>query len=125
MNLTSFPSVDQFSETQTVVIGVCFYSVSVFLSTSDKLVFKLEMRAGSCTASSMVFSQMARCQVINRLELQMTPSILSSARLEPESTYQERFSSTWNLLWSVSQFLPFFHQMPCPIFALHVLIITS
>ncbi len=60
-------------------------SVSVFLFMLDKLVCRSAMPAGNSTAWSMEFSQMVRCLLIKQLEGGMTPSTLSSVRLEQES----------------------------------------
>ena len=73
-------------------------SVSVSLSTLDKLVSKLEMPAGSSTVLSTVSSQTVRCLPTRLSVAEMTPSTLSSVRQELESTYQEPFLSIWSLL---------------------------
>ena len=75
-----------------------FYSASVSLSTSDKLVSKLEMPAGSSIVLSMVSSLTARC-LLTRLSVEETTlSTPSSARLEPASTCHVLSSSIWSPL---------------------------
>ena len=74
------------------------FSVSVFLSTLDKLVYRSVMHAGSCTVWNMVSSLMVRCQVTKPSEVVMIPSIHSSVRLEQANTFQELSLLIWNQL---------------------------
>merc|ERR1712106_156575 len=49
------------------------------------------MPAGSCTAWSMVYSQMDRCLLTRQLVAGMIPSTLSSVKPAQESMYQEQY----------------------------------
>ena len=73
-------------------------SVSVSLSTSDKLVSKSAMLAGSSTAWSMESSLMDKCHLTRPLEAAMIPSILSLVRLELESMSPVQSLLIWNPL---------------------------
>uniref|UniRef100_A0A1L8DNP9 Putative conserved secreted protein n=1 Tax=Nyssomyia neivai TaxID=330878 RepID=A0A1L8DNP9_9DIPT len=64
-----------------------------------RLVCRLVMPAGSCTALSTEFNLMVRCHRIRRLAEAMTPSTPSSVRLGPGSTSHVLCLSTWNPLW--------------------------
>ena len=67
------------------------FSVSVFLFMLAKRVSKLATLAGNCTAWSTAFNQMVKCQATRPLAVEMTLSILSSVKLELESTSLEQF----------------------------------
>ena len=89
-------------------INVCYiifsfyYSVSVSQSTLDRLDARSVMPAGSCTVWSTVSSQMVRCPLTRPLEVVMTPSTPSSARLELANTCQEPSSLISSQLLLVS-----------------------
>jgi hypothetical protein len=69
-----------------------------------KPVCKSEMPVGSCTVWNMGSSLMVRCLRIRPLELVMTLSTRSLARLELESMSQGLSLWTWSLRWLVSLF---------------------
>ena len=71
-------------------------SVSVSQFTLDRQECRLVMLVGNCTAWSMESSLMAKCRATRPLEAAMTLSILSSAKLELESTFLALSSSIWN-----------------------------
>ena len=56
--------------------------------------------AGNSSASSTEFNLMVKCPQTKPLEVVMTPSTLSSQRLELESTFQDASSSILNQLSS-------------------------
>ena len=65
-----------------IALNMPFYSsVSVSVSTSDKPECRSETHAGSCTAWNMESNRMVACRRTRRLEGAMTPSILSSGKL--------------------------------------------
>jgi tubulin alpha len=68
---------------------------------------KLETLAGSCTAWSTAFSQMVKCRVTRPLAVEMTPSTLSSVKLEQGNTFPEQCLWTWNQLLLVSFYFMF------------------
>ena len=71
-------------------------SVSVSQFTLDRQECRLVMLVGNCTAWSMESSLMAKCRATRPLEAAMILSILSSAKLELESTFLALSSSIWN-----------------------------
>lgn len=71
-------------------------SVSVSQFTLDRQECRLVMLVGNCTVWSMEFSLMAKCRATRPLEAAMILSILSSAKLELESTFLALSSSIWN-----------------------------
>ena len=72
--------------------------MSVSAYTLDRLVSKLAMPVGSCTALSMVSSQMVKCHLIKPLEVEMTPSIPSLVKLVQENMCLELCLWTWSPL---------------------------
>lgn len=74
-----------------------FDSVSASPSILVRLVSRLAIHAGNCTAWSMGFNQMGKCLLTEPLEEEMIPTPPSLVRLVPENTSQELFLWTWNL----------------------------
>ena len=75
-----------------------FCSASVFQSMLARPEYRWAMPVGSCTVLSTAFSQTDKCQVIKLSVVEMTPSTLSSVKLEPENTFQELCLLIWNQL---------------------------
>lgn len=86
---------------------LCFFSstcsVSVSPSTLGRLVSRLEMPAGSCTALSTVFSLMGRCLVTRPSVEVMIPSTPFSVRRELASMSPGQCLWIWSPLWLVSK----------------------
>ena len=71
-------------------------SVSVSLSTLDRLESKSVMLVGNSTVWNMESNLTVRCPLTKLSELVMIPSIPSSVRLELENMCHVPSSSTWN-----------------------------
>ena len=67
--------------------AVLTFSVNAFLYTLAKPEFRLETLVGSCTASSMEFSLMAKCRATRLSAEEMIPLTRFSARLEQENMF--------------------------------------
>merc|ERR1712018_394857 len=97
-----FSNFNVFTEIYQHLTSIC---VSASRSMLDKLVVKLEMLAGSCTAWNMESSPMDKCQVTRLLEVETTRSTPSSVKLVLESMSPELYSWTWSHLLSMKSVL--------------------